>query len=459
MAKHNKARKVDLFMKIKVIEKSYDAVMKIKKRKHKRPIRPNIFFRTLLKLVAAPDLANTHFTHEKIGMEKLGKNEPALFLMNHSSFIDLEIVASMLYPRSFNIITTGDGFIGKDALMRWIGCIPTNKFVSDTTLVRDIIYTVKKLKSSIVLFPEAGYSFDGTSTTLPETTAHLIKMLGIPVVMIHAYGAFSRDPLYNNLQRRAVNVSATETYILSPEEIANMTPDEIGEVVDREFSFDNFAWQQENHIKISEPFRADYLNRVLYKCPHCTTEGNMHGEGTKIYCKSCKKSYTLDEYGFLSGDDGDVKFTHIPDWYKWERECVREELISGKYSIDIPVDICMTIDTSHLYHVGSGRLSHGSEGFSLVGCEGKLEYTQKPKASYTVNSDFNWYELGDVISIGNNEHLFYCFPKTSGDIVAKIRLAAEELYKIEVERAAIEREERRARRAAEKAAKSLESEG
>ena len=39
------------------------------------------------------------------------------------------------------------------------------------------------------------------------------------------------------------------------------------------------------------------------------------------------------------------------------------------------------------------------------------------------------YELGDVICIGDARTLYYCFPKTP-DVVARTRLAAEELYKI-----------------------------
>ena len=418
-------------MKIKVIKKSYDEVMNLPHPRHKKPRRPDIFFRTLMKIVSASDLRKTNFKSTKIGMERLGKRESALFLMNHSSFIDLEIVPTILYPRPFNIVATSDAFIGKNLLMRLIGCIPTSKFVADTTLVRDMIHVVKKLKSSIVLFPEAGYSIDGRSTVLPDTIGRLVKMLGVPVVMITAYGAFARDPLYNNLQRRAVDVSATEKYLLSKEDIAEMSADEINAVIAREFSFDNFEWQKENCVKISELFRADYLNRVLYMCPSCLAEGKTHGEGCELTCEACGKTYQLDEYGRIAAVDGRTDFDHVPDWYSWERLSVRAELLAGVYSMDIPVDICMTVNgIPKLYSVGEGRLRHTTDGFVLDGCDGKLHYEQKPLASYSLNSDFNWYEIGDMISIGNNERLYYCFPKVGGDIVAKARRATEELYKI-----------------------------
>lgn len=41
-----------------------------------------------------------------------------------------------------------------------------------------------------------------------------------------------------------------------------------------------------------------------------------------------------------------------------------------------------------------------------------------------------WYEIGDVICIGDARIQYYCFPQDCGDIVAKARLAAEELYKL-----------------------------
>jgi hypothetical protein len=291
-------------------------------------------------------------------------------------------------------------------------------------------YAIKELGDSLVLFPEAGYSFDGTATSLPESLGLCIKKLKIPVVMITTRGAYARDPLYNNLQVRKVDVSATMEYVLSPDDIAAMSTADINARVKQLFSFDAFRWQQDNKIKISEPYRADYLNRVLYKCPHCKTEGQMKGSGIWITCEKCGKKYSLDEYGYLLFKGKKTEFSHIPDWYNWQREEVRREIESGKYGIDVPVDIMMVIDTKHLYRVGEGRLVHNADGFYLEGCGGKLQYTQRPLASYTLNADFNWYEIGDIICIGNQSVLYYCIPKRGGDIVAKARLATEEIYKI-----------------------------
>ena len=67
----------------------------------------------------------------------------------------------------------------------------------------------------------------------------------------------------------------------------------------------------------------------------------------------------------------------------------------------------------------------------MTGCGGKLDYVQKPAASYSLYSDFYWYELGDMICIGKPNFLYYCFPAVSGDVVAKARLATEELSKLE----------------------------
>ena len=51
-------------------------------------------------------------------------------------------------------------------------------------MVRDMLHTVNELKDSILMYPEASYTFDGTATPLPESVGKLLKMLKVPVVMI-----------------------------------------------------------------------------------------------------------------------------------------------------------------------------------------------------------------------------------------------------------------------------------
>ena len=418
-------------MKTRVVNKRYEEVIAMPKEKHFKPLKQLAFLRMLMKTLSVFDLKAVNFKHKEINMEHLKEDEPCLVLMNHSSFIDLEIAATLLHARPFHIVATSDSFVGiMKWVMRLIGCIPTKKFVSDANLIRDMVYCVKELKSSVVMYPEASYSFDGTATPLPDSIGRCIKMLGVPVVMIRTYGAFTRQPLYNCLRKRKVDVSADIKYLLWAKQVADKDASEIQEIVHQEFSFDNFKWQQENQICIKETERAEGLNRVLYKCPNCKTEGRMIGKRAKLICKECGKQYKLTELGYMKAIDGDTEFAHIPDWYKWERQCVKKEIEDNTYLLDVPVDICMMVNMKAIYRVGEGNLKHTAEGFHLTGCGGQLDYKQKPSSSYSLYSDYFWYEIGDVICIGDAKVLYYCFPKTEGDIVAKTRLAAEEMYKL-----------------------------
>ena len=96
----------------------------------------------------------------------------------------------------------------------------------------------------------------------------------------------------------------------------------------------------------------------------------------------------------------------------------------------LTVDIYVLTDMKAIYNVGSGHLIHDNSGFKLTGCDGAINYLQAPELSYSLYSDYYWYEIGDMVCIGNGKVLYYCFPKDKSVSVAKVRLAAEELYKI-----------------------------
>ncbi len=417
-------------MKIKTVPATYEQVRATATGKRRPPQSRSFFWHTVARMAIIPDLLATRL---KVRYIDAMPKEPCLVLMNHSSFLDLKIAFRILYPRRFGVVATTDAMMGKESLMRWLGCIPTQKFVHDIQLIRDIKYMLTEKKSSVLMYPEAGYSFDGTATMLPERLGGLCKLLGVPVVMITAYGAYARQPLYNELHTRKVRVRAEVRTLLTREQVRAMSTDELTAVLEEAFSFDQFAWQYENGVRITEENRADGLHRLLYKCPACGVEGETVGKGIHLTCHACGKRWVMTELGRMEAETGESEFPHLPDWYAWERAEVRREIEAGCYGLDIPVDIRMLVDAKALYDIGRGRLRHNAEGFCLTDERGQVLFEQKPRATHTLNADFYWYEIADVIGLGNRDGLFYCFPEPVDGKrapVAKVRLATEEMYKL-----------------------------
>ena len=412
-------------MKIKVQKTTLETALSksIKKSTIKKP---SLLFSTLIRARAVGELRSTSFSYTIDNKNVL--KEPCLILMNHSCFLDLKIASKILYPNKYFIIATNDAFVGKEWLMKSIGCISTNKYVSSLDTISNINYCLNNLKTSVLMFPEAGYSFDGTSTILPKRLGLLVKKLNVPLVTIITDGAYLHQPLYNNLKMRKTKVTATVKCLLTKEQVKQKTVQEIDELINNEFSFDAFKSQLENGVKISDKTRAEGLERVLYKCPHCLAEGAMKGEDEYITCSKCGAKYELAENGQIKGVGFNEEFNHIPTWYAWQREQVANEIKNKQEFYNLDVDVLVLTDHKALYSVGSGVLNSGANGFTLFGESGNQIFSLPPASSHSLNVDFYWYELGDVICIGDKEKLFYCIPKTPYP-VAKARLIAEEHYK------------------------------
>ena len=422
-------------MKTTVKHMAFDQVMALPRPEHRLPRKPTFFWKTLVRAISGLGMGGCKLDYTTEGLDKIGKDEPCLILMNHTCFADMPIAYKILYPRSFNIVASNDGFIGYWGLMGWamrqLGCFSTQKFVTDMRLVQDMEYCFRKLKTSVLMYPEAGYSFDGTATALPRKMGVLLKKFDVPVIMIETSELYLRNPLYNELQiRKGANAKARAYLLFSREDVREKSVAELSDGIDRAFGFDHFTWQKEQGLEIHEPFRADGLHRILYKCAHCGAEGKMEGKGTVLTCHHCGKQHELTPLGELKALEGETEISHIPDWYRWEREQVQQDILNGEYLLDTDVDIAIQVDYKAIYMVGEGHLTHDRNGFVLTGCDGKLNYTQKPQACYSLYADYYWYEIADCICIGDNEVHYFLFPKKEGVSVAKLRLATEEMYKL-----------------------------
>ena len=216
-----------------------------------------------------------------------------------------------------------------------------------------------------------------------------------------------------------------------------MSPAEINAAIKGAMQYDEYKWQKEQGIKIDEPFRAEGLHKVLYQCPHCKAEFKMDSVGATIFCKACGKAWEMDEYGVLHADDGETEFPHIPDWFEWEREQVRKQVVSGEYYFEDSVDVYSLPRCMKFEHLGDATLTHSIDnGFTITGNYNGQDYeiNRTPESMYGVHVEYDYCYVKpyDCIDISTDKDSFYCYPEQQ-NVVTKLSFATEEIYKHRME--------------------------
>ena len=232
------------------------------------PIPTRWFLRPLTWMLSAPDV----FSHKTILTKNRTKDlkPPYILLCNHNAFLDFKVATIATFPHRSNYVVAIDGFIGREELLRQVGCVCKRKFTNDTMLIRHLRQVVKNGDIAMI-YPEARYSLCGTTAVLPASLGKLCKLLKVPVVTLICHGHHVNSPYWNLHSRRVWPTEAEFTQIFTAEELELATADEVNEKILEKFQYDDFAWQKQRGIRTSYDKRAEGVHRVLYQCPHCGT--------------------------------------------------------------------------------------------------------------------------------------------------------------------------------------------
>ena len=400
----------------------------------KYPIRQPIFIVWLIWILSKIVLINKKYKIEKINME--GLKPPYLLLSNHMYFIDFELASMVTTPHRVNNVVSIDGYYRRPWLMELIGAICTRKFTMDIHLLKSIRKVINR-GDILSMYPEARYSPCGITSFMPESLGMMAKRLKVPVVVIIHHGNYLHSPFWNFRKKRKVPLHTTATQILTAEEVQSMTDAEINEAIRKAFEYDEYRYQKENGILIKEPFRAEGMHKILYHCPHCKTESKMSSKGAEIFCTECGKRWTLLEDGTLKANEGETEFSHVPDWFRWERAQVEEQIIKGEYSFEDEVDVYSMPRCWKFEKLGKARLRHNAEeGFVLEGHYNGEDYRiqREPIQSNSLHIEYDYCYLKplDCVDISTENDSFYCYPETKENVVTKLAFATEILYQLAV---------------------------
>ena len=395
----------------------------------KYPIRQPLFIVGLIWILSKFALIGKRYKVQKINMD--GLKPPYLLLSNHMYFIDFMLCAMATFPHRVNNVVNIDGYYRRPWLMELIGAICTRKFTTDLHLVKSIRKVLQR-GDILCMYPEARYSPCGTTAYLPDSLGKLVRMNKVPVVVMVHHGNHLNSPFWNFRKKRKVPLYTTMTQILTPEQIENMSVAEINAAIRKAMQYDDYRYQKENHILITEPYRAEGLHKVLYQCPACLAESKMDSSGTEIFCTHCGKHWNLNEDGTLSALEGETEFSHVPDWFHWQRTQVQQQIEAGTYRFEDEVDVRALPHIWGYIPLGKAKLTHDAEnGFTLQGHYRGQDYfiQRKPEQTNSLHVEYDFGPLKgvDCLDISTENDSFYCIPSKK-DVITKLAFATEILY-------------------------------
>lgn len=396
------------------------------------PLRQRLLFTAVLRALCGLSMAGQDYRIEKINME--GLEPPYLLLSNHMHFVDFKLCSIATWPHRVNNIATIDGYYRRPFIMEWLGCLCKRKFTTDMTLLRSVKKVLHEYGDVLCMYPEARYSPAGTTAILPDSLGKLAKKQGVPVVVLLHHGNYLHTPFWNYRRPRRVPLYTTMTQVLTAQDVAEKSAGEIGEIIRAAMTYDEYRWQAENQIHITEPFRAEGLHKILYQCPSCLTESRMESRGSELSCAACGKRWEMDTLGRLRALSGETEFSHIPDWFEWEREQVRRQLEEGSYRFEDEAEVYSLPNAWRFQKLGRARLIHDmDQGFVVEGSYRGQPYRihRPPLGMYGlhVEYDYCYVRPDDCVDISTDNDSLYCYPVRQ-NVVTKLSFATEELYKM-----------------------------
>ncbi len=402
-----------------------------------KPKKPNRLLMGIAKRLQVYRILKVRdFKCEYVNME--GIKPPYFLLANHASEMDFRILFGAIYPYNMNYVVAIDAMHDNTiTLMRMAGGIAKRKFIKDLQMIKHVKYCVDHYKNPVCIYPEARYTFDGTPSFLTPAIGKMAKYLKVPVVILLSYGNFIVNQQWNKDKFRPAPLKGKLICVADAEEVKTLSAEEIYGRIKEAFVYDDFKYQLDNKIKIDFPERARGLHSILYQCCDCGSAHEMYSSGTTLECRHCGKKWEMTEYGQLEAHDGNTRFSHIPDWFKWERENVRREVESGDYFFEDEIEV-HTLPKNKYFAHGKGRFRQDMTGthFWCTAYGKPFEMHLSPGELESVHIEFNYRDrkkkelFGDCLDISDFNDSYWLHPINKRDVIMKISFATEELYRL-----------------------------
>ncbi len=376
-------------------------------------------------------LINKLINHAKIKKNNRLPKPPYILISTHASMLDFYMALCLTFPHKVYWISTVEEFIPRFFIFRRIGVLAKRKFTNDPKGAIRYLEVLKK-KKILVIYPEARYSFTGEVERIDKSLGRFAKMANVPVVLNREHGNYLYCPQWSDHKVRKVRpiINEIET-IIDKNDLSNLSAQEIQEKIESKFYNSEEEWMEQKNIRIKYESRAVGLERILYKCPHCGTEFEMSSESHYLKCNHCGVTYDYLENGRLECTNAEAKFEYISKWYKWEKECVKNEVINGTYHFEdeVRVEKLMGAGIGFVPLEGRHYLTHDiKEGFVVKGIDNDFIHHRSSLLSYAIHIEYDYIGRGAMLELADNKDTYFIYPLNKPKNLTKIHFAVEHIY-------------------------------
>ncbi len=242
---------------------------------------------------------------------------PFLLICNHVTNLDMVWVADSIdkhlyFVSSEHVVRSG---LGGKIVNSYFRPIVREK---GTVGLNTVVEMKKHLQAghNVGLFAEGVRSADGLSNKIVPSTASVVKKLGFTLVTFKIHGGFLTSPRWASDIRKG-EITAELVHIYSPEDLKNMSADELDKAINEDIFEDAYEYNRERKIAYKSKKAAEGIEFELVVCPKCRKYATIHSKKNQFFC-DCGLKGMYNEFGMLSGEDFD--FEKIPEWDSWQKE-------------------------------------------------------------------------------------------------------------------------------------------
>lgn len=267
---------------------------------------------------------------------------PAFLIWNHQSRRDHAMLVRAAWPRRINFLAEEASFYRSHlaTVFKLNRIIPKKVLSNDIPSLRAIRNVIKH--NGVVAFaPEGFASVFGDQQPVVPGTGRFLQVFGIPVYYASLQGGYLSTSKFSKEDRPGKFCLQIQR-LFTPEDLKNMTPQQIEDKINSLLHHDDFKWNKEHHYRyVSKEGMCTNLADACYRCPRCGTEFEMVAEKDYIECKHCGNKATMDEYYEFHKASEDCVIPESPtEWVHLERQAIIDEIRKDPdYSFSVKVQL------------------------------------------------------------------------------------------------------------------------